>query len=100
MAEAKRLSNENELKQAISHFSHDIRTPMTSILGYIQLLESDEISDEEKKNYLETIKNSAGRLKILLGDFFELSVIEQADYPMKMEKVRLNELITETLLGF
>ncbi|WP_113929039.1 HAMP domain-containing sensor histidine kinase [Bacillus sp. P14.5] len=99
-AEAVKRSTENELKQAISHISHDIRTPMTSILGYIQFLESDEISSELKKEYIETIKNSAGRLKILLEDFFELSIIEQADYPLRMERVRFNDLILETLLGF
>ncbi|MDT0160648.1 HAMP domain-containing sensor histidine kinase [Bacillus sp. AG4(2022)] len=99
-AEAVKRSTENELKQAISHISHDIRTPMTSILGYIQFLESDELSPELKKEYIVTIKNSAGRLKILLEDFFELSVIEQTDYPMKLEKVRFNDLIADALLGF
>lgn len=99
-AEAVKRSTENELKQAISHISHDIRTPMTSILGYIQFLESDDISSESKKEYIETIKNSAGRLKVLLEDFFELSIIEQADYPLKMERVPFNDLIVEVLLGF
>ncbi|WP_230980821.1 sensor histidine kinase [Rossellomorea arthrocnemi] len=99
-AEAVKRSTENELRQAISHISHDIRTPMTSILGYIQFLESDEISDETRKKYIETIKNSAGRLKVLLEDFFELSIIEQADYPLKMEEVSCNSLIIESLLGF
>ncbi|TYS51212.1 sensor histidine kinase [Bacillus infantis] len=99
-AEAVKRSTENELKQAISHISHDIRTPMTSILGYIQFLESDELSPELKKEYIATIKNSAGRLKILLEDFFELSIIEQTDYPMKLERVRGNDLIADALLGF
>ncbi|WP_347550008.1 HAMP domain-containing sensor histidine kinase [Pseudalkalibacillus hwajinpoensis] len=53
-----------------------------------------------KKEYIETIKNSAGRLKILLEDFFELSIIEQADYPLKMEIVKFNSLIIEALFGF
>lgn len=95
----KRLS-ENELKQAISYISHDIRTPMTSILGYIQFLESDEITIEMRKEYTNIIKNSAQRLKVLLEDFFELSIIDQIDYPMKLEKIKLNQLILEVLLGF
>ncbi len=95
----KRLS-ENELKQAISYISHDIRTPMTSILGYIQFLESDEITSENRKEYTNIIKNSARRLKVLLEDFFELSIIDQIDYPMKLEKIKLNQLILEVLLGF
>ncbi|WP_175614679.1 sensor histidine kinase [Piscibacillus halophilus] len=95
----KRLT-ENELKRAISYISHDIRTPMTSILGYVQLLESDEITQEMKKEYINIIKNSAGRLKVLLEDFFELSIIEQEDYPMEMQIIKLNQLILEVLLGF
>lgn len=95
----KRLS-ENELKQAISYISHDIRTPMTSILGYIQFLESDEITIDMRKEYITIVKNSAQRLKVLLEDFFELSIIDQIDYPMKIEKIKLNQLILEVLLGF
>lgn len=99
-AKAEKYATENELKQAISHISHDIRTPLTSIMGYIQFLESDEISSEMKKEYIETIKNSAGRLKVLLNDFFELSIIEQTDYPLKMEKIRFNDLVLEVLFCF
>ncbi|KHF38024.1 sensor histidine kinase [Halalkalibacter okhensis] len=99
-AKANKRATENELKQAISHISHDIRTPITSIMGYIQFLESDEISSELKKEYIQTIKNSTGRLKVLLEDFFELSIIEQADYPLKMEKIRFNDLVLEALFGF
>ncbi|WLD93791.1 sensor histidine kinase KdpD [Alkalihalobacillus sp. AL-G] len=99
-AKAEKRSTENELKQAISYISHDIRTPMTTILGYIQFLESDEITPEMRKEYISIVKNGARRLKILLEDFFELSIIEQADYPMKIEMIKLNQLILEVLLGF
>ncbi|WP_251550280.1 sensor histidine kinase [Neobacillus muris] len=99
-AQAEKRLSENELKQAISHISHDIRTPMTSILGYIQFLESDEITLELRKEYTQIIKNSAKRLKVLLEDFFELSVIEQTDYPVKAERIKLNQLVLEVLVGF
>ncbi|WP_430788347.1 sensor histidine kinase [Virgibacillus flavescens] len=99
-AKAEKRMTENELKQAISYISHDIRTPMTSILGYIQFLESDELLSEDRKEYTHIIKNSAERLKVLLEDFFELSIIEQEDYPMKMEKIKLNKLVLELILGF
>jgi signal transduction histidine kinase len=99
-AKAEKRLTENELKQAISYISHDIRTPMTSILGYIQFLESEEMTPELRKEYTSIIKNSAKRLKVLLEDFFELSIIEQADYPVEMEMIKLNPLILEVLLGF
>lgn len=99
-AKAEKRVTENELKQAISYISHDIRTPMTSILGYIQFLESDELTPEMRKEYTCIIKNSAERLKVLLEHFFELSIIEQADYPIKIEVIKINHLILEVLLGF
>ncbi|RAS85601.1 sensor histidine kinase [Priestia endophytica] len=97
---AEKRVTENELKRAISYMSHDIRTPMTTILGYIQFLESDEITSEMKKEYTAIIKNGAMRLKVLLEDFFELSVIEQVDYPMEIEVIKINHLLLEVLVGF
>ena len=50
-ANAEKQRKENELKEAIANISHDIRTPLTSILGYIQFLELDKLSHEEKREY-------------------------------------------------
>jgi signal transduction histidine kinase len=99
-ARAEKRLTETEMKRAVSYISHDIRTPMTSILGYIQLLESDDVPAEMKKEYLGIVKQSAKRLKVLLEDFFELSIIEQEDFPLKMEKVKINQLVLEVLAGF
>ena len=97
---AKKRRKENELKQAIANISHDIRTPLTSILGYIQFLELDELSHDEKKEYTAIVKSGALRLKVLLEDFFELSIIESADYVLKDEKIKMNNLVLEILVGF
>ncbi|MBP1916299.1 signal transduction histidine kinase [Lederbergia galactosidilyticus] len=99
-ASAQKRRTENELKQAISNISHDIRTPMTSILGYIQFLEDDNVPSEIRKEYILTIKSSALRLKVLLEDFFELSVIESTDYSLNIESIQLHDLILEVLVGF
>lgn len=99
-ANAQKRRTENELKQAISNISHDIRTPMTSILGYIQFLEDDNVPSEIRKEYILIVKNGALRLKVLLEDFFELSVIESTDYPLKLEFIQLNDLVLEVLVGF
>ncbi len=99
-ASAQKRRRENELKQAISNISHDIRTPMTSILGYIQFLEDDNVPSEIRKEYILTIKSSALRLKVLLEDFFELSVIESTDYSLNIESIQLHDLILEVLVGF
>src|SRR5690606_34164610 len=65
-ATTEKRRKENELKQAIANISHDIRTPMTSILGYIQFLESDELPLEIKAEYMKVVKSGALRLKALL----------------------------------
>ncbi|GGP11253.1 sensor histidine kinase [Oceanobacillus neutriphilus] len=97
---AQKRRTENELKQAVSNISHDIRTPMTSILGYIQFLEDDALTHDQRKEYVLIVKNGALRLKVLLEDFFELSVIESTDYALKIESIPLNDLVLEVLAGF
>lgn len=99
-AKALRRRTEHELKRSISHISHDLRTPLTSILGYIQLLESDDVTDEERQEYIAIAKSRTKRLQVLLNNFFELSVVESMDYELKMEKVNMNILVPGILLGF
>lgn len=99
-ANAEKKRTENELKQAVANISHDIRTPMTSILGYVQFLELEEITAEDRANYTAIVKSGALRLKALLEDFFELSIVESPEYPLKIEQVKLNNLLLEVLVGF
>ncbi|MBB6731316.1 HAMP domain-containing histidine kinase [Cohnella sp. CBP 2801] len=99
-ANAERRRTEDELRQAVANMSHDLRTPLTSISGYIQLLESRELSAEERRAALEVVKKRTNRLQALLADFFELSVIESVDYALKPERVALHKLIPEILMGF
>jgi len=92
-------SAERQLKQAIANMSHDLRTPLTSILGYIQLMEDDGISDEERKQYLRIAKDRTKRLQTLLNDFFELSVIESVDYSLKLENLNIKSIVEETIIN-
>ncbi|WP_239618362.1 sensor histidine kinase [Cohnella mopanensis] len=99
-AGAQRKQIENEFRQAAVNISHDIRTPLTSILGYIQLLEAETITPEEKLEYVNIVKNRTKRLQALLNDFFELSVIESLDYPLKTERLGLTAMISDILVEF
>lgn len=92
-------SVENELKQAVANMSHDLRTPLTSILGYIQLMEDKDITEEDKNEYLKIAKNRTKRLQTLLNDFFELSVIESVDHDLKLESLKMNVLVEEILIN-
>lgn len=99
-SEANRKRVEKEFRQAVANISHDIRTPLTSILGYIQLLEAESITPEEKLEYIAIVKNRTRRLQALLNDFFELSVIESLDYSLQTEKLEMTGLLSEILVGF
>jgi signal transduction histidine kinase len=97
--EASRVKFQNELKQNIANISHDLRTPLTSIKGYIQFLKLDNVSDEERKEYLHIAEQRTKSLESLLNDFYELSLIESLDFELKLEKINITNILQETLLG-
>ncbi|WP_245629142.1 sensor histidine kinase [Alicyclobacillus shizuokensis] len=98
MAEKRRT--ENELRQAVANISHDLRTPLTSVFGYIQLLESDGLTPQEQTECVVVIKRQIKRLQALLNDFFELSVVESTDYSLNLEQVNISRLLPEILIQF
>nr|WP_245363415.1 histidine kinase dimerization/phospho-acceptor domain-containing protein [Cohnella thailandensis] len=99
-ANAEKRRSETELRRAVANISHDLRTPLTSITGYIQLLESGQMTEEEGREAIAVVKNRTIRLKSLLNDFFELSVLDSPDYRLKLERVQLGRILPDILLGF
>lgn len=99
LSNAEKKSAERQLKQAIANMSHDLRTPLTSILGYIQLMENPELTEKERKEYLAIAKDRTKRLQILINDFFELSVIESVDHSLKLEKLRIESIVEESIIN-
>jgi signal transduction histidine kinase len=95
-----RVRFENKHKQEVANISHDLRTPLTSILGYIQMAESADATVDEKKEFLSIAKKRAKRLEALLNDFFELSVIESADHHLKSEPINIKNLTIDVLMSF
>jgi signal transduction histidine kinase len=95
-----RIRGERELRQAIANMSHDLRTPLTAIIGYIKLLDANHVSAEKRREYMSIIQATATRLHRLIHDFFELSIVQSADYQLKLEPVPLNSLLWEVLISF
>lgn len=91
---------EQALRQQIANVSHDLRTPLTSILGYLQLLESPEVTREQREEYLKIIEGRARVLQGLITSFYDLSRLEAGEYPIGREKVDLREVISELLAAF
>ncbi|MEG6615181.1 HAMP domain-containing sensor histidine kinase [Peptococcaceae bacterium 1198_IL3148] len=95
-----RVRFENEQKQAVANISHDLRTPLTSILGYIQMAESDDVTVDEKKELLSIAKQRAKRLETLLYDFYELSIIESTGHHLKFEQINIRNLTIDVIISF
>lgn len=88
-----------ELKNAITNISHDLRTPLTAICGYLDLLEQEEMT-ESVKRYVDIIGNRIDMLKQLTEELFQYSVIISAEKTMKKEDVDMNSLLEETLATY
>ncbi|MCX7958728.1 MAG: cell wall metabolism sensor histidine kinase WalK, partial [Deltaproteobacteria bacterium] len=84
-------------KEFVSNASHELKTPLTAINGFIDTL-NDEISDETHKRYLEIIKNQTDRLSTLIEDLLTLSRIESGEIKIEKEKIAIDDLVFSCLL--
>ncbi len=83
----------DRLKSAfLANMSHEIRTPMNGILGFTDLLK-DDVTNEEKHEYLEIIENSCNQLLMILNDIMEISKIEAGIVNKKIESIVINDFI-------
>ena len=81
------LERERSLRRQIANVSHDLRTPLTSILGYLQLLEDETLPLAERQEYLDVVKGRAKALQSLITSFYDLSRLEGGEYPIQQERV-------------
>lgn len=95
----KYMDGDVELKNAITNISHDIRTPLTAISGYLELLE-DENKSETTEQYLAIIKDRTEALKELTDQLFKYSIILAANKELKVEEVSINKILEESIAGF
>lgn len=95
---AEALKGEQNLRNSISMISHDIRTPLTSVIGYLQLAKKN-CQEEETLHEIAIALDRAAYCSKLVNDFFELSVIDSNTYTPVMEKVNLCEVICEEILA-
>ena len=98
--EAEHRRQEHAIRQQISNISHDLRTPLTSILGYLQLLEGDSLTVEERREYLGIVRGRAKALQSLITSFYDLSRLEGGEYPLSREKVDLYHVLSELVAEF
>ncbi len=83
-----KVRNEKLKTELISNVSHDLKTPLTSIINYVNILNDPNITEEERKDYLNILDRNSKRLKSLIEDLFEASKLNSGK--MKMEKEPLD----------
>lgn len=88
---------ENLRRELIANISHDLRTPIAIIQGYVETLQMKEgkLSEEERKSYINTVKESAEKLEKLIAELFELSKLEANQVKAKKEPFIISELVSD-----
>lgn len=96
-AEAEHKRMDLEIRQSISNISHDLRTPLTSIIGYIQLMEDDSLSQNERSQYIDIIKKRAKSLQTLICSFYDLSRLEGREYKFDLKALNLYNILCDLI---
>lgn len=84
--------------ELISNVSHDLKTPLTSIITYVDLLKKDPLSDEERNQYIHVLERNSLRLKNLIDDLFEVSKANSGDIKLNMMDIDIVSLIKQAEL--
>lgn len=92
-------NREKKLRAQIENISHDLRTPLTSILGYLDLIDKEQLNPEDGES-LAVVERKAKTLQNLISNFYDLSRLELEDYRLSMEPVNLARFTEETMLQF
>lgn len=95
------IKSEAARKSLLSNISHDIRTPLTSIIGYVDALKDDiAVSREERQAYVEVISKKANALKDLIDEIFHLAKLDANEIPLKPELLDFAEIARESVIEF
>lgn len=93
----KAVKAEKMRTELITNVSHDLKTPLTSIIGYVDLLEGVEELPDEARDYVSVIKTKSARLKHIIADLFDLSKSSSGNVELEMENLDLKKLLEQTM---
>lgn len=89
---------EQEFQRQLEDISHDLRTPLTAIQGYIKLINQEKLEDEDQE-YLNVIRRRSAHLQYLIDQFYEFSTLLSGTYKMEYSRIDLARMCREQLLG-
>ena len=93
LAQAAKQKAVDQKNQLITNVAHDLRTPLTTIMGYLDLLQSKELSQDDMHQYASIAYDKSVRLKTLMDDLFEFTKITNADVKMDLKIIDIAELM-------
>lgn len=94
----KAVKDERTKTELITNVSHDLKTPLTSVINYIDLLKQCDITDEKALGYMSVIDEKSIRLKRLIEDLIEASKVSSGNVAINKTKLNLNELVTQAIV--
>ena len=89
----KELEIQKSKSELITNMSHDLKTPLTAIIMYINLLKDKNISEEERNKYIDILDTKSMRLKGLIDDLFEMSMASTGNLKLELEEVDIVNLL-------
>lgn len=94
---SERMKSERMKVELVSNVSHDIKTPLTSIISYVELMKQEENLPEDVKDYVRILDTKSQRLKSMVQDVFEISKAASKQLPVNLEDLDLGKLLRQTL---
>lgn len=95
-----RMRSERLKTELITNVSHDLKTPLTSIVNYVDILSKDDIQDESAREHIDVLKRQAARMKKLIEDLVEVSKASSGNVSVNLERTDVNLLLTQTLTEY
>ncbi len=99
--QAERSGTEKSIRRMLSNVSHDLKTPLTVVLGYVETLSLDPgMKDEDRAEMLVKVQRKTNEVMDLIRQFFDLVKLESGDQPMPLTRVHVNEVCRRNMLDF
>ena len=93
-----KVTSERMKAELITNVSHDLKTPLTAITTYVELLKKENITEEERASYIETLEKKSARMKVLIEDLFDLSKANSNDVTLDISKVDVVNLMKQVVV--